>query len=645
MMINRFLKVFLVLYSIVMVVYATAYEPNVYGEWDDYSFPAVSILNDGNITISKSDIEYARELFPKWNNAIDNYHLSGFAARDGNELTYYFPTYSAMCIPMILLLKQVSIPNEYAFAYTNIISIILMCLVIIYKINVSDKKKLILLLILTLNPIVFYYSWISAEVFMYSFLAIALLLWLNKDYKLSAMCLTFVGTTNGTMMTVGFVMVADYLYNSYKDANTNKIIQWVKIKYQDILLYFSCYLPSLIPYIYSYYQIGHPNIVAAIPGMVNGNPEITLLDRILAYFFDLNFGFISYYLPVLIISSIMLIYSFIQKNYRFLFTIIAFIITVSLYSLHTHVNSGMSGIARYNVWGILVLLVPVVYEYNLILENRMKYFAKICLVFTIILNVLIINRFGLHMADKYPYTYFTPIAKYVLKYCPEYYNPLPTTFFNRIIHKDYDIMEGIDTALIYSDDDRYVRKIYASKLDFIKNEFILSGKENDVKWLNNKLEELQTNREYVSIPYDKKISMYVANEYSLGTPIMFYGDNYNADKYVIEGISGKEDSHSWTLGNNLVMTIAIPERSLKKIKGTVKLRGVLGKQHCNIFVNSESISEIDLEDKCQNVEFVFNTNAHGQAVIKFDLPNAHKPNNGDQRVLSLAIEKIIFSEI
>ena len=124
---------------------------------------------------------------------------------------------------MILLLKQVSIPNEYAFAYNNIISIILMCLVIMYKINVSDKKKLMLLLILTLNLIIFYYSWISAEVFMYSFLAIALLLWLNKDYKFSAMCLTFVGTTNGTIMTIGFVMISDYLYNSYKVANTSSL--------------------------------------------------------------------------------------------------------------------------------------------------------------------------------------------------------------------------------------------------------------------------------------------------------------------------------------------------------------------------------------------------------------------------------------
>lgn len=143
MSIKRVMKLFIMMYVLVVLSNVTSHEPNIVGEWDDYSFPAVSILNDGNIIISKSDIEYARELFPKWNNAIDNYHLSGFTARDGNELTYYFPTYSAMCIPMILLLKQVSIPNEYAFAYNNIISIILMCLVIIVAVIIAECFRMI----------------------------------------------------------------------------------------------------------------------------------------------------------------------------------------------------------------------------------------------------------------------------------------------------------------------------------------------------------------------------------------------------------------------------------------------------------------------------------------------------------------------
>lgn len=42
------------------------------------------------------------------------------------------------------------------------------------------------------------------------------------------------------------------------------------------------------------------------------------------------------------------------------------------------------------------------------------------------------------LAQKVPYTYFTPIARFFLDNIPSVYNPLFSTFYNRTVHVDDD---------------------------------------------------------------------------------------------------------------------------------------------------------------------------------------------------------------
>ena len=95
--------VYLALFMIVMFFIDLKHEPQPFGEWDDYSLPIASILNDHNFSINDSDIARHKSLFPEWSGFIDARELSGYEARDkSGELTWYF-----LCIPSYACRLQV----------------------------------------------------------------------------------------------------------------------------------------------------------------------------------------------------------------------------------------------------------------------------------------------------------------------------------------------------------------------------------------------------------------------------------------------------------------------------------------------------------------------------------------------------------
>jgi hypothetical protein len=61
------------------------------------------------------------------------------------------------------------------------------------------------------------------------------------------------------------------------------------------------------------------------------------------------------------------------------------------------------------------------------------------------------------------YTYFTPIANYVLDKAPALYNPLPSTFASRTLHVDGGYAHAMWRPIVYTNNDSYVRKILIPK--------------------------------------------------------------------------------------------------------------------------------------------------------------------------------------
>ncbi len=637
---KRVLLVYMIVYLLIASIYCGINGLKIVGEWDDYIFPAVTILEEHRISVYEEEITMIKEYFPEVSDYIENLgidFLSGRKTSDGTVLPWYFPTYAIASIPIIILLRILHLPAIYAFMTTNIISVMCVLFVVFKCLKADEKTKLLLMLLLSVNPIMFYYNWPSGETLIYSFLAIGLICWHNDWYKRAAVFISLAGTMNSTIMSVGIFLIIDYaiVLIKRKEQNT-KWLDYIKSNTIDVVKFGACFVIGLIPMAYFYYHTGYINLSASYSGFTQGR-ELTI-QRFLAYLFDLNFGILPYFPIILILGIILLSTAIIKRNRRYILWFLAFIVNVFLYSVMVHINNGMSGIARYNVWGVLILIFGVcLISKDLIGSDLLMNTARKGILINILILALIIPSY-----DGSSCKNWTPIAEFVLDKCPQLYNPLHSTFNARTNHLDggYEY----ETPVIYTADDGYTRKILASSKDKDKlNELFTS--ESKPGWMADKIQSLGENELYISIPKNKKVVM--CENYTIGTELIFMDKYFNAKQYIVNGISLPESWGTWTEGNEL-------EIRFKTVSDSKKLRGIINcgtfneVQPYNVIVNGNVVSRGIANGN--RIVFDFLNPGIGRVVnIKIEIPNAVSPmqlgQSSDDRALGLGLREMMFVEI
>ena len=635
---NRFVIVYIFVFSMILFAYSTTVDtPTPIGEWDDYSLPVASILNEHDFGVSVADMEYYTQLYPQLGKYIDNVHLSGYWNKKGQQMAWYFPTYSIAVIPMTILLKILKMPTDYAFAYTNIFAIILALIVVWKWLRVSEKTKLILILTLSINPIVFYVGWISAEVFIYAMLVVAATCWYNQWYKRAGIFVSVAGMLNPTIMAIGLIMIAEYMFNVFRKEKDEKFVDIIRKNIVDIIKYACCFVIGLIPMIYNYYNVRVINLTAGLSVFTHGTETTT--SRFLAYLFDYNFGIFPYY-PILIGLSIMLIIcSIIKRKYRFLVWMAAFLINVYAYSFMTYINSGMSGIARYSVWGSVLLIFAVcIYSEELISKKNCKKVLYALLMCECIWSGVIVYTYGPVKASNTSYMEHTPIAKYILEKAPVIYNPLHSTFNSRTTNQDIEY----ELPIVYTGDDGYVRKVLATSANKqeLLNEFCSETKSND--WWEKKINSLDDTEKYISVPARQKI-VKVAT-YVVGEKMMFDLKNNNVDSFIVSGLSQHEEWGAWTDGKEFSMRFKVSSSAGKQVHGSIV--GVANNQsQCvSISINGEE-KYFNAAYEGGKIDFSFEVPEDKIIDLCISIPTAAMPNSQggtDTRLLGIGIMSMSF---
>ena len=623
-----------------MLLYLSINHPSPTGEWDDYSLPAVSIITDQNIDITENDIMHFKMIFPEWSQYIDNYSLSGYVTKSGGEMPWYFPTYSIACIPFIFILSFLGLPAIYAFAFTNLACLMAMLLTVYCGLQINDKKKLLLIGTLSINPIIFYLGWISAEVFIYAMLGITMVCWYNQWYKRAALFVSIAGMLNPVIMIWGVVMIAEYLIFLFKTYGPYKTIKdFIYKNIKRLIIYGTCYIISLIPLIYNYYNTGYINLTASYSGFTQSTE--TILSRFKAYLLDFNFGYLPYYSILLIISILLILAAIRRRHIKYLEWMCTFFATIYLYSIMTHINSGASGIARYNAWGAAILIFCVILWFDRILYSAVCIkIVSLLFVVGMVLTGTIVFTYGPFNASKVPHTDMTPIARYALDNVPYIYNPLHSTFNSRVNHIDGGY--NYQTPIIYTDSNGYIRKILALDKDkkYLRDTCMILSE--DTSWLDNELDKLNENAHYISVP--RSIKVVQCQNYHIGEDIWFYTDAYNADEYVISGLSIKEEQGSWTDGIRLRMRMNITGTDRKILHGYIKTGVFNESQKIRIYVNEDLVLEDTITG---DVNFNFE-NPDGIAEILIEIPDAVSPLelglSRDNRKLGLCIQKIQIAD-
>lgn len=499
---------YLCLFLIIMMMYVGSSGPKLYGEWDDYALVTASIINEGNFGVSANDITAAKDIFAGMDEQIDAYTLSGFVNKHGEEMGWYFPTYSIICVPLVVLFRLLHIPAIMAFGYTNLFCLLGALYFVATHFKFSKKSKVALIAVLSINPIIFYLPWISAEVLIYSLMVLGIAHWVEKDFKRAAFYISLASTLNPVILGIGIVMILEWFINLASGCSDKGIISLLRYYiscWKKIVIYGLCYVVALIPLVYNFYNIGHFNLTASQSTFTE---EASLIpQRFLAYLFDFNFGFITYYSFLFILSMLLIIVSFVKRKWRYLEFIGSFYLVVVLYSVMRHINCGMSGISRYNAWNAVIMIFAVIVIGGEMITGNKKvkiervFYSMVAL--TVLCSGTIVYRFGPMYADRTSYVSMTPIVSYILDKVPALYNPLPSTFNSRVNHIDggYDY----ETPVLYISDNGEIKKILATAED---KEVLLDsveGPEQDLAWFKEKLNQLQAEESYISIPSRYKI--------------------------------------------------------------------------------------------------------------------------------------------
>jgi len=631
--------VYLIIFAVVFFAINSINVPYPIGEWDDYSLPVASLLTDGNFEISENDIAAYKELFPTWANAIDTRSLTGFFTADGEEITWYFPVYSIFCVPFVIFLHILGQPTEYAFLFANITAFMLSLLTVYRCLRVSEQKKMLLILLLSINPIVFYFSWPSAETVIYSLIVIGMVFWHNECYKQSAIAIAVAGMLNPTILSIGIVMIAQYFICFFraKDKNTD-IIPYVRKNFYKPLQYGICFIPGLIPFIYTFALTGHFYLGLAVGGYANG-PEL-IPARFAAYLFDINYGMFPYFSAVLILGIILFPAAIVKRHGQYISLMFMFLLTVLVYSIMYHIDCGMSGIARYNAWSSVVLLFAVcIYFDEIVIKKASRKIVHISMLVGVVLSGLLLRNYGFVLAKNTPYIYMTPLAKFVLDKAPALYNPLHSTFNSRVNHIDGGYI--YETPIAYIAEDGYVRKILATKDDAkeLLDNFLMEGS-ND--WFHKEVEGLTEKESYISVPADYKLKKCV--KYELNTPLLFDTEHFNVADDMITGLSFCEDWGTWTDGKEAIMDWHT-DSNAEFLHGTIVYRPFDGGQNVKIYANGDLV--YDMFATGAPIEFDFkNPGVNIPVHLKIELPDAvpRQLPNGDNRALSIGLQSIIFTE-
>ncbi|MEG2165921.1 MAG: hypothetical protein RRY96_06475, partial [Ruthenibacterium sp.] len=85
---NTVTKAVILTASLFLLVIALLYHAPPVGEWDDFTLLTASLINDGNMSVSQSDIAAAKEIFPELASTIDSYILTGYKTGSGAEIAW-----------------------------------------------------------------------------------------------------------------------------------------------------------------------------------------------------------------------------------------------------------------------------------------------------------------------------------------------------------------------------------------------------------------------------------------------------------------------------------------------------------------------------------------------------------------------------
>lgn len=542
------------------------------GESRHYVTSTITLLEKGSISFLKEDLKLSENIFGKfveWNFPPYQYndktvfhHWATKEAKEKNFIgrSFYWGTYSALCIPVYWICKTFHLfeSNMFlAFQVTNIIMLLIPLFFIAFYLRSPIPVKYALLLSLSVAPVSQYVSWASAECCLYMFVVMTIIFLYNQEYCKSVLCLCFAATLNYTIIPLGLVLMFDFFHTN-KDQWTFSFkplkISITKKLIKKILLLILCSFPLLHCMISTYLQYSS---IATMSAMKDFSE---LFSRFWAYLFDLNFGIMIYFNILFFMFIPLLFIVLYKKDWNKFFLAFSFILTILSFSLMQHINCGMEAIARYTAWSSPLMVFFVVSASVQYISTKKLLWGIFCL-FYLFNYVCFWNHLVFFKGN--PDVYFTKFAEFMITYCPQFYNPLHSTFICRTKHVGGGY-KNLNDPLFYTYPTLYPTKILLNEkgIALLEKEYYFPDGNISFSDIKQKVK----GKKYTYINCSPKTVVKKPYPIHSGkiTPL-----DPNMQKYLLEGFYENEKTHVWSFPDATIAFQIPPEKRNRDLSVTL----------------------------------------------------------------------------
>lgn len=422
-------------------------KPQLAGDIVEYYGISETLINHGSLKLKDTDRKQLETALNPGYLADPQYYIKGI---DGSRYPVHFIAYSITTIPARLLLRFFGQNELKTFPLTNLILFSFAGFFIMRYFIKSLFSRIIFLIFLYFSPLIYFLIWPGSEIYIASFLLLAVFCFFHKRYTFAIILSTFASWQSQPLILIPilFLILSFYQQNELflKQEGEYWRINYIRLSGLVLLI-----LLMFIPYFYNFLVFGVVDPWFLLQKVSFWTQQFgfgfhnTSLQKFTELFFDSNIG-LFFYAPVLLIAGFYFLVKSLVKKEISLAVLLVLIIINFLYQTNPNWHNGTAGFGptRYALYLIPFLIYVIVRKF----ERNTKHF--------IVLGAYLLTQFWVlsfngYLLPNFENTlYHSPYAAFVLDNFPSFYNPTPEIFIERTNHIESN---NWDTT-IYKKDER-----------------------------------------------------------------------------------------------------------------------------------------------------------------------------------------------
>jgi hypothetical protein len=416
----RHLRRFAVLLALVLVAVGLLSRPKHSGDFPEYAMTTVAFANHASPDIRLSDA--ASDPLADGIRAGVQVPLSGFyRGRDGGYYAIHFFGYSALAAVPYKLLQTLGASPFRCFQALNLAFVFVLGLALLRLFGTPLRAALGVLAYLLCGGML-YLQWSSPESMSATALLAGLILFCTGAPLAGGVLAGLAAMQNPPI--VFFCAFAPLLLLCVQDQPGRGVAARLKLALQPRYLAGLAATAAMFaaPFLFNLHTFGIPSIIARL----STDPGLATLHRLHSFFLDLNQGVVVG-VPALAAALAAWAWTRQARALALCAAVCAFSIAMAVPALVAqNWNSGSAGIMRYALWASMPLLFAFLWRLRLAPRWPVALLAI----------VLAGQALAMANARRYNELEFSPLAARVMKLAPDWYNPDPEIFYERLAHRE-----------------------------------------------------------------------------------------------------------------------------------------------------------------------------------------------------------------